>query len=541
MVRSSALATALMPFAWLLLPVGLYFALFHPATLDIANAGWLLQGTDNGENALGLHAWLHDEDAGLALSTELLGAPFGTPLLFTDSNPLLALIVAPFTPLLPPDAQFVGWWVLVSLYLHLYFARRLLAPYAPGDLALWAGAALMTALPTLFNRFVHVNLMAHWLILWALWLFLDPKRARDNRWWIAPIALATLVHAYLLVMVAAIWGSAMLAAFVAARGAGPRIWLVASATGILAMVAVLAWWLGAGGAYDLTGSYGAFAMPIDALWNPGNPSYSNFLPAIEQREGRGFEGFQYLGLGLLLLMPLALFAAVRDPAPRAQRGVFRRLAWLLPALIVLTAVAVSNHPDFAGQRLPRFLLPDFLAPMLDMVRASGRLFWPVAYTLVFAAILLAYRMKRARVGLALTALLAIQMVDLAGMFTAIRGTSAMAQTHRLYDRTPDPRWDDIIRSSRDVAFVPADVTGDLELYQEIAWRAVKFGRPMRNVYAARISRQMKARDAADAAHFERGALDPRRLYILGRDIPVPPEREVTTIDGVRVILPELRS
>ncbi|WP_315760651.1 alginate export family protein [Sphingomonas sp. Y38-1Y] len=52
---------------WLILaliPVGLYLALFDPVTLDPTRVGWLIRGTDNGENALGLHAFLNDPAGG---------------------------------------------------------------------------------------------------------------------------------------------------------------------------------------------------------------------------------------------------------------------------------------------------------------------------------------------------------------------------------------------------------------------------------------------------------------------------------------------
>ena len=62
----------------------------------------------------------------------------------------------------------------------------------------------------------------------------------------------------------------------------------------------------------------------------------------------------------------------------------------------MTALAISNQIDIAGHALFRFPLPAFLAPALDMVRASGRLFWPVAYTIVLVAILSVYRLERRR-------------------------------------------------------------------------------------------------------------------------------------------------
>jgi len=392
------------PLLLVVLPLALFLALFHPATLDIDNAGWLIRGSDNGENALGTHAWLHDPAPGV-LRTHLLNAPEGVPLLFTDSNPLIGAATWPIASLLPADAQFVGPWILLCLFLQVFFAWLLLRKFAPGPIALWCGVILLAALPTLANRYVHANLMAHWLILWALWRFLDPGRAGSNRGWAVLLLIAALVHNYLLMMVGAIWLTAMVERFVFADRRG-RVVLVGGAAAILAMVAGLAWLLGAGEAHALAGNYGAFAMPIDAPINPGTPAYSRLLPSVAQRAGRGFEGFQYLGVGLLLLLPIAVVVAWKRPPADDQRSPLRRLRWLVPALVALTLLAISNYPDIAGQMLPRLPLPGFLIAALDLVRASGRLFWPVAYVLVLAAILAAYRLPRAQADGLLALLLA---------------------------------------------------------------------------------------------------------------------------------------
>jgi hypothetical protein len=520
------------PVLLLLLPLAVFLALFQPATLDVGNAGWLIRGTDNGENALGLHAWLHDPAAGPAPRTALLNAPEGVPLLFTDSNPLVALAAKPLAALLPADAQFVGSWILLCLGLNALFAWLLLRRHAPGPLALWCGVALLAFPPTLANRFIHANLMAHWTILAALWLFLQPERARRLRWWAPLIAVTTLIHSYLLVMVGAIWASAMLRAGWQGgrRGAAAVAGQVAA---ILGIVIGLALWLGVGGDYAAAGNYGAFAMPLDALWNPGNASFSNVLPAIAQREGRGFEGFQYLGLGGLLLLAVAAFAWTRRPLLSEDRGIWPQLRWLLPALVALTLLAVSHMPDFAGQPVVRIALPDRVVELLDAVRASGRLFWPVAYTLLLVAILAVFHFGRRGAGQVLAALLLLQAADLTGMARAIRATSAEAGNYRLYARTPDPRWTALVAGAREVAFVPGDVTRDLALFQEVAWRAASAGKPVRTVYAARTSATTAQRLAAEQAAFARGERVPGRLYVLLPGVPVP--ADAVMIDGVAVI------
>lgn len=521
----------------LLLPLALFLALFHPATLDIGNAGWLIRGSDNGENALGTHAWLHDPAPGV-LRTHLLNAPDGVPILFTDSNPLIGIAARPIASLLPADAQLVGPWILLCLFLQIFFAWLLLRKYAPGPVALWCGVILLAALPTLANRYVHANLMAHWLILWALWRFLDPASAGSNRGWAILLLIAALVHNYLLMMVGAIWLTAMIERF-AVADRRECVMLASGAVAILAMVGGLAWLLGAGEAHALAGNYGAFAMPIDAPVNPGTPAYSRLLPSVAQRAGRGFEGFQYLGAGLLLLLPIAALVGWKRAPTDDQRVPLRRLRWLIPALAAFTLLAISNYPDIAGQTLPRLPLPDVVISALDLVRASGRLFWPVAYVLVLAAILAVYRLPGGKADGLLALILAIQLVDLSGMAAVIRAQSAEAGVHRLYVVTRDPRWDKAVSAARDVTFVPPDATRDLSLFQEIAWRAVGQGKPVRLVYAARDSVATVERQRREAVAFAAGQIDPHRLYVLAPDIVVPAVAagRFARIDNVPVILP----
>lgn len=517
------------------LALALFGTFFHWQILDVSNVAWLLRGTDNGENALGLHAWLHDPAPGF-LRTTLLNAPEGTSLLFTDSNPLLSALVFPFRGLLPADAQVIGWWLLACLFLQLLFAWLLLRRHAPSQLALWCGVLLLAALPTLFNRFVHVNLMAHWLILWALWRFSEPERSASNQGWAVLIAVTAFIHSYLLVMVSAIWASAML----------ERLWndrrnvlrILAECAAMLGLVLIIAWSLGVFEPHWPSSNYGAFAMPLDALWNPGIDTFSTFLPATEQRPGRGFEGFQYLGLGLLILLPLAALLARRLPHPAADAPAgLARLKWLVPALVVLTLLAISTYPDFAGRRLPRYTLPGDIATALDAVRASGRLFWPVAYVLVFAGIRILYRLPAGRAGLVLLALAIMQAADLAPMAATIRAQSAQARSAPPYVRTPSPEWDRLVEQAKDIAFVPGDVTKGLDVFQEVAWRAAKAQVPVRAVYAARPSLASNARQTAETDAFRAGTVVPGRLYILidGEPIPPPLLTVARPLDGITIV------
>ena len=523
----------------LLLPGALFLLFFHPQILDPRNFGWLLQGTDNGENALGLHAWLNDRGAGPGLRTTLLNAPEGVALLFTDSNPLLGLLTAPFARLMPPDLQFVGPWILLCLVLQALFARTLLRPFAPSRTGLLLGVALLLLLPTLYARYIHANLMAHWLILAALCLFADPRRAGDARWWAPLLMVSAVIHNYLLFMVAAIWASALLERFFAMPGRGERLRLAGGAAITLAAVALVIAGLGIDGGFVPTRTYGVYGMSLDALWNPSNPSYSTLLPATTQRLRREFEGFQYLGAGLLLLIAMAPFIAARTAGPAPVVSLHRRLLWLVPACLALTLLAVSHQVDWAGRTLFEAPLAAAMIAALDPLRASARLFWPVAYILVLFAITAAYRLSPPRAVRLLAVVLALQLGDMTNMVKAIRHVTADASRPGSWRRTADPRWTQIIADSRDVAFVPVDIYGRLDLFQEVAWRAVSAGKPVRVVYAARNSALTDARLAAEQRAFETGRLVPDRLYVLDAAQPVPrgAEGRAAVLDGVRLILP----
>ncbi len=508
---------------------GILFVCFHDvAMLDPGNIGWLLRGTDNGENALGLHAWLNDPDA-RGFWTHLLNAPEGVSLLFTDSNPLTALLVKPFAP--RGDFQIIGLWFLLCLVLHLGFARALLAPYAATSLGLWCGVLLLTLLPTLFVRQLHANLCAHWLILWALWIHVSPHRAGNWRWWLPVMAVAAMIHAYLLVMVACIWGSAMLERFV--QGAPARLRLVTGAVATFGVTVGIVLLLVGGGALVSTGSFGRYGMPLDAPWNPALAGMSPFLPAHPQAVDRQVEAFQYLGAGILLLVVMTPFLS-RRTAP-AISALHRRLLWLLPALVVLTLLAISRRVDWAGETLLTVPMSAHAVALLDPVRASARLFWPVAYVLVLWAVTSAYRLPPQAAQLLLALVLAVQMVDLVPLATLMRHDASIAENRTRWLRTRDPRWAAVIARARDITFVPADAVTHLALFQEVAWRAIDAGKPMRLVYAARDNAITIARQERETRDFSSGRLVPDRLYVVLPGMDAPPGRPVLVLDGVRLV------
>lgn len=107
--------------------------------------------------------------------------------------------------------------------------------------------------------------------------------------------------------------------------------------------------------------------------------YSRFLPAQNQ-VGGNYDAFAYLGLGVLIALPIAVIAA------RKRLAALLRRHWALYAVfVVLTAFAVSHVITANGVTLVTLPLPASLIKLFSVFRSGGRLFWPVYYVLVLAA------------------------------------------------------------------------------------------------------------------------------------------------------------
>jgi len=528
-------APHLLPVAAVLaLGVGLFASWMHPSVLDPTNRGWLLLGDDRGQGAIGTAAYLRASGDWPGLRQPLLSAPEGLPLLFTDSIPLIGFIVRPFVAPSATGLQFVGIWYLLCALLQATFAWLLVRRHARDPLAALIGTALLAAMPMFLARYPHASLCAQWLILWALWVFVDPARSRSRWWWPAVLGVAAMVHSYLLLGVAAVWTSSLLAALATEPTRGRT--LARAALAVLPAGLILAAHGVFDGSFVSSGLYGQWPLALDAWWNPLNPGYARLLPSSPDRLGSGFEGLQYLGAGLIALVAAAAALLARGGVAPKSGADLRRLRWLLPAFVVVAAVAVGPTPLWQGTPLFTLSLPRGLVDLLDPVRAAPRLMWPFTYALAFAAIAAVASTRRAT--LFLTLALALQIVDLSPMVAAIRATSARADDRTVFARTLDPRWATYVARAGAIDFQPPDQYADLALMQEISWRAIESCRPVLFTYAARQTTATRRRIATGAAQVAVGRVPADRMVVFLRGAPPPALAGVVEqLDGIAVLPP----
>jgi hypothetical protein len=347
-------------------------------TLNPRNFRWLMAG-DWQQHWLGWLFFRNDPwTFPLGRMTGLL-SPVGTNIGFTDSNPLVSLLLKPFSSLLPKYFQFIGPWLALCFALQGYMGTALTSTVTRRPWQQFLGGCLFALSPVLVARLGHDTLCAHWLIIGLLCLGLrecpDAASARRLLWLAAgAAALSASIHPYLAVtcwvlaqaVYVRLWRSQRLTL---ARAAGAALATTGAMLAVFGAIGYL------GTAQLATTGFGAYSSNALTFVNP--MGFSRVLPSIDVPAFQ-WEGFGFLGAGGIVLFLLAAVVAIRR---RPSAG---RQAWPVFAVSLLMAIyAVSSVVTIGNREVLRL---DWLTPLVTPFRASGRFIWSFHYLLLLFGI-----------------------------------------------------------------------------------------------------------------------------------------------------------
>ncbi|PFH09530.1 peptidoglycan/LPS O-acetylase OafA/YrhL [Collimonas sp. PA-H2] len=545
-----ALLKKIPPAIWTLL-IGLAAFVFYTGGAIVwpGSTAWLMRG-DFSQHFLGWNFFRHTPLLQFPLGANRdYGESLASSIVYTDSTPLFAFLFKPFAAFLPEPFQYIGIWLAMCVVLQAYFAYKLLSLFSTERIAVLLGTAFFVIAPPLWWR-IHVEheaLAAHWLILAGLYLyFFDRFRARG---WLVLLGAAALTHAYLLAMVLALWAADLLQRWLKKQMSLRTMLAHALLAG--ACLALVLWCTGYFMLHDgLSGvaGFGYLRMSllglVDAMgW------WSALLPELSRSSGE-YEGFSYLGSGMLMLLPLALLAMLIAKSGRAALA--WRWATLLPLLLIaaiLTLLALSNYIGWGERDLLVYRLPGPLQSLASVFRVSGRMFWPVFYLIYLALLYACFKLIGRRVlPYLLSGLLLFQLVD---SNTAARNIRAYMQDGTWTTPLQSAFWQQAPQRYRRIALaMPA---ADPDGYLPIALLASNHRMQINDGYFARIDAgRLAALQRRTAATVFAADYEAQTLYVFLRD-PVSsllweqarnnagPADFVGEIDGYRVLAPGWRS
>ncbi len=423
-----------------------FFLLVGAGPLDGSHAVWSNPPNDLPQMMAGFEALFREPWGFPPTVSSLLVQPIPVSIVFTDSIPWLALAMKA-AGIGPGAVNPLALFLLLSQVLQAAAMVALL--HAAGvrrAAVLLCGAALALLLPAwIYRQIGHIALSGHWLILFALALAVAAARTGLTRGVAAGFAalgaLSAGVHAYHVVPVSACCAAALASELLQRRPGALR----RAATAGLAFAAAL------GGAAALLG-YGVgrgpthggsilgflsmnLAAPLmpqgSTLFGHEWTAAGGYTGTVDPTGGQWFEGYNYLGAGIVLLVAVAAAVAVARAAsrpwgPGAAAALLRRYGPLGGALLALALMAIGPNV-YAGERLlldlPR---PEgALGDALGYLRAHGRLFWAVAYALLAASLAALDRRLPLRAVLALcAAAFLLQAYDTSGMRRTVGGAFA---------------------------------------------------------------------------------------------------------------------
>ena len=298
------------------------------------------------------------------------GLDIGSGVAFSGSIPIMAVIFKLFANVLPDNFHYFGLWIFICFFLQSYIAFLIIYNHSENLYFSIVGSLFFLFSPILINRLgFHLSLCAHWLILLGFYIETKKNLLNKNIYWAALISLSSLIHFYFTVMLLGIF---FLFFFNEIK---KKFNYKEFFSQTLLIFGSLAFTMFVIGYFDvpvtdaLAYGYGNYTLDISSILAhntsvvSGQVNWSLFIP---NTPFLGPESFAYLGLG----------------------GIF---LFIFLIILIFPIIAVTNKISLFGNIILNFELPKIFYGILSVVRASGRLFWPVYYLIFLGSIIFLYK------------------------------------------------------------------------------------------------------------------------------------------------------
>lgn len=465
----------------------------------LAGYGAYFQGGDAATNVAGWLFFAKDDWHFPLLHSARLNAPEGTSIAFTDSIPLLALLLKPFHSLFPEGFHYFGLWhafcYLLQACAAVFLIRSLNIRHLPGALV---AAAFALIWPTLTHRVGHTALMSHGLLLIALGLYF---RGLNSVAWsvgktcaafLALTCIALLIHPYLLAMTYPVFIAYLCTQYLSCKLPFKQalMWTIYSLTLLLMLMSAGGYLVGKEAA---AAGFGIYSLNLTA------PFCGGILCGFADATGGQDEGYNYLGAGILLLLLIAL---VTDGRAFLRAG--RRHIPLLLILVGFVLYSTSNRIFFGQHTVLELPLPKALESALGVFRVSGRFFWLVGYSLLFATLAVLLRRPSMIMMVAVAAALLLQWHDTRASREFVQYQASLPSN---IDLSP---WRLALAGLDGVDIYPAYGCGNTptEDYVRYQYIAANLGLTINSAYTARPTQDCESKHA-----FAHAPAKPGRLYV----------------------------
>jgi hypothetical protein len=466
-------------------------------------------------------------------STPNLMYPIGTSVAYTDSFPWVATFFKLISSLLPANFQYFGWWSVTCYALQGFVGSKIMRLFSNDPLHQLLGAGVLIGSPALFYR-VDGPLAAQWTMLLVLLCQFDTQSKPGRQ-----AIILLLVNLFCAGIVPYLWAMIYVltlgwAAQALVTRRMPSI-QVGVFTGVVTGLSGLVMWAFgyfAGGVDRKVSGFGDYSADLLTIFN--SMGTSRFMPALPRRYAQ-YEGFAYLGAGVLFLSGAALIGLVRN-RQNVSRASVGRVLWVFAPAAAMAVYAASSRITVAGHLLldvARLYAP--FESVTNSFRASGRFVLALHYFIACTALRGVVRSFPRQATAMLAIAMAIQLGESRPLEPSNNGATLIhaAEPQVRVQMLRAAEWELIKGDFEHLARFPADIGGAAlrcghewypeESYARIAYKAYELKLTYNGGRVARLNTEA-GRKICDS--WKEAPLDDRTVYIVHERVLEPFVRQL---------------
>lgn len=454
------------------------------------NINWLLKVKhDWGQHYLGWAFYRKEEWHFPLGKIENLYHLISTNIGFTDSIPLFAIPFKILSPILPDEFQYFGIWLFLCFFLTAFFSFKLLRKYDFNLLQLLLIVLLITSNPVLLYRGMHPALCSQWLIIGSIYLYLKSENKKNyikiNLQQYILLLISSLIHPYITFIILGFIFVLVIKHFFYTKVLKKEYLIIFPFLSIISII--ISWYLVGYISFSETidsqikGGFGLYSMNLNSFYN--SFGYSNIIASQPLTNPMQYEGYMYLGFGLISLIIITATLGFKY-LKRLNKHHFLFPLFIFSFLTFL--FAVTNKITFNDKTILEFSIPSFIEKFGNIFRASSRFFWVNYYIILFLIFIVfsKLKLKNNLKSILLLLIIGLQFYDLTNFFNNYN--------YKIGSYTSDlnqKKWDSLLVNIKHIkTYPPYNFTGlgKPYEYQELAYIAERNNSTFTNAYVARI-------------------------------------------------------
>lgn len=506
--------------------------------LDFTYDAWLMNGDiDLRQHYLGwCHYRMSDWHFPMGM-IDTLSYPNRVSVIWTDSIPLFAFCFKIFRNVLPTTFQYFGLFGLLSFFLQGGIVILLIRRITADKRICILSVPFFTLSFTMLQRmYYHTALGAQWIILLALLVWFYQNKFKNivikGIAWAGIGFLCVSIHSYFVPMVAIIMIGSMADDCLRRKKDNriKQVWQNGAIVALFCIVVLLTLFLW-GAFYENTSpigeGLGTFGSNLNTFFNP--LSYSALFEGLPLYYDFQYEGFGYLGAGMLMMTSVAiviilsLFARKRKSLSRTFAK--KHTSEIVLALLVITFMLLAVLPMVTLGDTKWFGVPypSFIDKMLGIFRSNGRFIWVPVYSIMLGTIALLTRygetekVSQRKIGVVVVSFMAIclmlQILDVSKIVKE-KETYFAKTTHHYQSLWDISKINSIIEPYQHFVFM----YDENDIIMDTAYYAYYHDMTLNNYYFARsYEEQINSTIEEYYAELEQGNIRDDVIYIFRED------------------------